>query len=354
MARCLALLAVPALLSSSAWASPEAKPSAPRRILAVTAAVVPGFVLRGAGSFVVGDRPRTARRLATLGAIGLGAMVVAGIPLGVTGAPPVLTIPGVPILLAGAALYVPSWLADVWVAAGLDAHAGDGRTPPPYAIELGSSWVHDPFRDRALVRGAVRFEVGPVAVGTQGWVDPGGDDKLLEASASWRFHGEHRAATSTDDTTRYGVRLTARGHRDDVDDVTTLSGELEAWGRLDLVRLDPVLRGTFLDAAIGYGVERVGYARDAGKDEHDWNGLQTGRLAWGAYLLDRGELQIFYNHRRDDLVGGLPAYRASGFLGSVGTDVVLPVAGPWFVRGALEIGNAWVTTLALRYHGGLR
>lgn len=326
-----------------------------RRALAITVAVGPGVLLRGSGSYVLGTRTRTAKRLATIGAIGLGTMVAGGLPLGLTGAPAFISIPAVPIVLAGASLYVPTWLADIWIAAGLDRHRGFARAVPPYMLEVGTSWVHDPFRERGLARAAGRVALGRLDLGAQTMIDAEAEDKLLEGSASWRLYGKPATGELTPDTTRFGVRVKVRGHRDDVDDVTTFTGDLEVWGRYDLVRLDDKLGGTFIDSAVGLGLERASYGRDAGFDEHDWNGVTLGRIAWGAYLFDRGEAQIFYSHRRDDMVGGTAAWRLAGFIGSVGGEAIVPLGrSPWMLRGSLEIGNAWVSTLAIRYHGGLR
>lgn len=329
--------------------------SGPRRALAIAVAAGPGFFLRGSGSYVLGTRTRTAKRLAKFGAIGLGTMIAAGLPLGITGAPDFVSIPAVPLILAGASFYVPTWFADLWVVTGLDKHHGFARALPPYAIELGTSWVHDPFRERGLARAAGRIALGRLDLGAQTMIDAEGEDKLLEGSASWRLHGKPATGELTPDTTRYGVRVNVRGHRDDVDDVTTLTGDLVVWGRYDLVRLDDRLDGTFIDSAIGLGLERASYGRDAGFDEHDWNGLTIGRIAWGAYLFDRGEAQIFYSHRRDDMVGGPAAWRLAGFIGSIGGEAIVPLGrSPWMLRGSLELGNAVVSTLAIRYHGGLR
>jgi hypothetical protein len=87
---------------------------------------------------------------------------------------------------------------------------------------------------------------------------------------------------------------------------------------------------------------------------HELHSLLLGRFAWGTYLGDRGELALFYDHRRDSMAGGLAAGRAAGFVGSFGAALELLVSGPWAVRAELEIGTAYVSTVALRYHGGPR
>jgi hypothetical protein len=52
------------------------------------------------------------------------------------------------------------------------------------------------------------------------------------------------------------------------------------------------------------------------------------------------------------MVGGLAAWRAAGYVGSFGANLDLRIGGPWAVRTTFEVGNAYVTSFALRYHGG--
>jgi hypothetical protein len=108
------------------------------------------------------------------------------------------------------------------------------------------------------------------------------------------------------------------------------------------------LGGTFLEVSVGMGLEKVTYA-DLVSDK---NSLFLGRFAWGLYLGARSELTAFYDHRRDSLAGGIAAGRAAGFVGSVGTNVDLRIGGPFALIAELEIGNGWVTTAGIRYHGG--
>jgi len=152
---------------------------------------------------------------------------------------------------------------------------------------------------------------------------------------------------------RDGSRLVARAglrvHRDDDDRVTLTTGEAELRGRLDLAHIDSVLDGTFVDLSAGIGIEHASYTGAA-----DNNSLLLGGFAWGIYLGERGEATLFYDNRRDSLAGGLPWLHTAGFVGSFGTAVDILVAPHWAVHAGLEVGNAWVTTLAVRYHGGGR
>ncbi len=112
----VALLVGPAHADDAGSASPP-KITRQRRIAAVAAAIMPGIVVRGSGSYLVHER-RSARRLATIAAIGLGGMLVGGAPLLYTAANPYSVI-GFPVLIAGAGLFGTTWFSDIAIAAGM-------------------------------------------------------------------------------------------------------------------------------------------------------------------------------------------------------------------------------------------
>ena len=352
-----ALAAAVALIASAQGAraepEPESEPPARevsrgRRALAVGAAIVPGVVVRGAGSWVVGER-RAARRLFGVAAVGAALAVAGGAVVALSGGAPE-SLPAVPLLLVGTGLVVPTWFADIWVAAGGARLDGRPRAIAPWSLELGTWWLRDPFRQRGLARAAATVDAGRLGFGAGALVDAQGAASTFDGEARWRFLGAAPTGAPIADGSRLFVRAGLRRHRDAVDDVTLVTGEAELVGRLDLRHLDRALDNTFVEATAGVGVERAAYPNG----EHDLSSVMLGRFSGGVYLGARGEATIFYDHRRDSLAGGLAAYRASGFFGSVGGAVDVRVAGPWAVRASLEVGNAWVTAFALRYYGGAR
>lgn len=324
-----------------------AAPSTTRRLAAIGAAIVPGVIVRGAGSWVVGEK-RAAGRLAATAAIGLGAIVAGGTAVGISGGSP-YTLVGIPLVVLGTGLVLPTWFSDVWVAAGGGAIGRTRRAPAPWTLEAGSVYLRDPFRHRALVHAAARVERGRLGVGASALRDAAGDATTGDVEVRWRLAGAAAHGGVIADGSRLGVRAAGRLHRDDADDVTLATAELELYGRLVLDHLHPALGGTFVELATGAGVERATYAMDA----HDVDGIMLGRFAWGAYV-GASELSAFYDHRRDHLAGGFPAGRAAGFVGSFGAIADVRLGGPWALHGAVEVGNAWVTTLAVRYQGGAR
>jgi len=334
---------------AAAVASAPPAPSTRRRLAAIGAAIFPGVLVHGAGSFVLGER-RTAKRLLVVEGVGVAAAVLGAAAVGGTGGSPYAVWPGVPLALTGVGLFLPTWLADIWVAAGGERVRGGPRGTPPWSLELSALGLRDPYRTRALAGAAARVELGRLGLGAAGLLDAQGDARTGELEARWRICGAAAAAGPIAEGSRLFVRVAARYHRDDPDDVSLATAEAEVVLRAELRRLDPLLAGMFAQLSTGLGVERATYARDA----HDVGALLLGGFAWGAYLGRRGEVALFYDHRRDHLAGGLFTGRASGFVGSFGVGAQLAVAGPWGVRGEVQVGNAWVGTLALRYEGGSR
>jgi hypothetical protein len=321
--------------------------SASRRAAAIAVAIFPGVLVHGAGSWVLG-RNRAAKWLAVTGAIGVAGMVVGGVPIGLSGSSPYTIREGVPLVVSGTGLFLSSWLADVWVAAGGAELPATPLALPPWLVEVATTWQHDAYRERALLGGAGHLELGRLGLDAGGYVDARNASRSGEVGARWRLLGPAATGRAVADGSRVVVRAAARLDRDDDDQVTLVTAEVELSGRLDLDRLDPEIRGNFVELLVGGGLTRTGYP----EGRHDAAALLLAGFAWGVYLGNRGEAELFYDHRRDGLAGGLDASHAAGFVGSFGGSTELRVTGPWAVRGQLQIGNAWVTTLGIRYRGG--
>lgn len=336
----------PAAYADEDEATPRRISSA-RRAAAVLAAIGPGLVLRGLGSWIV-DEHRTAKHLAATAGVGIGALLVGGIPIAASGANPYSIEPGAPIAIAGVGAVLSSWWADIAVAAGVD-RSGTARAAPPWSLELATIWLRDPYRERGLGRLAATVALGRLGFGAAAMIDAENVARDAELEVRTRIFGAPATGEPIAHGDRLVVRTAGRIHRDDDDRVTIATGELEVQGRLDLVWLDDALAGTFAGVSTGIGVERASYA-----GVHDTNSLLLGTFSWGVYLGRRGEASVFYDHRRDSLAGGIAAGRAAGFVGSLGGGVDVMVAPRWAVRGQLEFGNAWVSTLAVRYQGGPR
>lgn len=318
-----------------------------RRAAAIALAIVPGVVLRGTGSWIVGDK-RSAKKLAITAAGGLAVAGGLGGLIGLSGANPYTTV-AVPLVLTGAGALLTSWAADIYVAAGGRRMRTSARATSPWSIEAGETWLHDAYRERLHARAAGRFALGRVDLGGMGLFDVGGDGWLAYGDARVRLLGAAATDEIIEDGSRLWARVGGRVQRDDDDRVTQVVGEIEVGGRLDLRHFDRALASSFGELSVGLGALHATYAGET----NDLDSILLSRFAWGMYV-PGGEVSLFYDHRRDGLAGGIAAYRAAGFVGSVGATADLRVNGPWAIRGELQIGNAWLTTLAFAYRGGGR
>lgn len=319
--------------------------STARRAIATAAAIMPGFLVRGMGSWLVDEKP-AAKKLALAGGGGLVVAALAGLLVGGSGGNP-YTVPAVPLVVGGAGVFLTTWVADVFAAAGGERVCGQPLALPRYSVELGSTWQRDAYRGRLFGRAAGRVALGRLDVGAATLLHAGGDALLGFADARLRLAGAAATGSEIADGSKLVVRIGGRLQRDAVDRVTQRVAEIEVGGRFDLRRLDRVLHASFVEGSTGVGAVSVRYTDEVS----DLAGILLARFAWGVYV-PGGELSAYYDHRRDGIAGGIAAGRAAGFVGSVGAIADVAVVGPWAVRGELQFGNAWLTTLALSYRGG--
>jgi hypothetical protein len=321
--------------------------SAARRAAAIAAAIVPGAVVHGAGAYVLGDHATTKHLLLMeaigIAAAGLGAALVQG-----SRGSEYTVEPGVPLLIAGAGLILPSWFDDLWVAAGGTRSRGTAIGAPPWSLELGTTYMNDAYRRRGLVRAAATVDVGRFGFAAGAYLDSDNQSRTGDLEVRYLIAGDPTRSRAIADGSRLVARAAVRYLRDDPDMFSTDTVEGELIGRLALSHVDPLLAGTFAEVSTGFGVDRVNYSTGA----HDHDTLLLGTFAWGMYLGARGEWTVFYDHRRDGLAGGFDAWRGAGFVGSFGSQATVRISGPWAARAEMQFGNAMLTTLALQYRGG--
>ncbi len=321
--------------------------STARRVGAIGAALGPGLLFRGVGSYVVGEK-RAAKRLAITGGIGLASLIAGGVTIIASGASE-NTVAAIPLVLFGAGVIFPTWFADIAVAAGLSPDGGLAKAAPPWSIELGTLWLNDPFRSRGLGTLAVQVELGRVGIGATALLDTEGAQDTEALESRFRVFGPapSGALLTSGHSDRLHVAAAVRRHRDDPDDVTLQTAELDLRGRLELVHLDRALTRQFIDGNLGVGIERAGYPRD----EHDLSSILLAGFAYGVYVGRGSELAVYYDHRRDSMAGGIAASRAAGFVGSIGGRLLARLDSHWAVRGEVQVGNGWLWSMGLRYEG---
>lgn len=348
LAAVLALaLAVPP--SARADPPPPPPPSKARRALAITAAVVPGIVVRGAGHWTVRDR-RAARRLLILEGIGLGLAVAGGAPIALSAAAGE-TMPGLALVVPGVGLFVGSFAADIWGAAGGAAIAGAPLPADELQLALGTTIVADPrVPFEALATAAVDARRGRAIGGVSGWLGDGTWQVGVTGAA--RVVGPRPGGAAPTDGTSLDLVLTAAEERRAAEDFSVTNFDAGVRARLDLFHVAPSLRGTFLRAGLGLGAERIRYPL-AAVAAADVSGIFTGHFAWGFTLGDGRrralEAEVFYEHRRDRLAGGLTLpSTTNGFVGTFGASVAA-WRDRWGLALDVEAGSAWVFSLAARH-----
>ena len=283
-----------------------------RRAAATVTAVVPGVLVHGTGHFVA-KQPKTAKRLLLLEGIGLGTIAATLGAVALTGASRRFVGPLAAGTVLGVGLFSASLLADVYgVAMPETARGAPAFKLPWLTTETGVFYRYDPqFAGRFLLANAIdgivrerhhlRFELQTVPAG-----DPLLRGRSLYGARVWKDHGG-----SFVDLEAAFVHQRAPN-----DGFFRTTFEAAVRARLDLVHLGPTLRGAYAEARVGTGVSAL-RSRDL---DNDLDSLLLARIATGAYVgHGRGEVELYYDHRRDTLAGGLvlPSITA-GYLGYVG------------------------------------
>ncbi|HEX5659979.1 MAG TPA: hypothetical protein VFX59_22440 [Polyangiales bacterium] len=326
-------------------------------VLAGGLAVVPGFVVHGAGAFTIGDR-RAARRLLITEAIGLGALIGGGTLLAVTGTSRRMIGVVAPITIAGFGLFMLSWLADIYAATtgGRDAHAPGFS--PRYDAELGYAYVHDPqFRYGSFATLHADLRAHDLRLSPDAWIALDDDNQRFTLELAYRPFGRTPRRAAPDGS--YAELATAfRHHRFGSDDFAVITPMWWIQARLDLARVAPTLAGAFVEGQLGAGLELYDFDVRGSKLGDNAFGLLLSRFGFGAYFGDggarSGELFAYYDHRHDDFAAGLGVQGiGSGILGHVGARGHYFITRNWGVSGLVELGSALVTSLAVRYRGGM-
>ena len=319
------------------------------RALAVAIAVGPGAVVHGAGHWALG-RPKTAARLALIQGAGLGGMVVGLAGLAVTGASRYVVAPLALATIAGAGLFALPWLADIYGSAALPDGASAAPTRAPVLIsELGHRYVWDAqFRYRHfLVQGAdLRFS--RLRLAQSGWFALDDDNARMRLLVAHRLSGPTPDEVSADGSF-LDLEAALTHHRFDSDGFRSLTGEVSLNLRRDLAGMDRALGGSFVEAGAGLALQRFEYRVPGVSIDADTNDLLLARFAFGFYLGEAGEAQLYYDHRHDDFAAGLELTGlGSGVAGHFGADARW-FWGQWGVRAEGQVGSAWLGGLSLMF-----
>lgn len=366
----LALLCAVSCLFTSALAAPatdevppaDPAPPAPSQTtdpldpgpLSIGAAVIPGVLVHGAGTYVAGDKAGGKALLYAEG-IGLGLILIGGGGLAITGASRRLAGPLTYTTGAGAGLFLGSWVVDLYGAATGGREVAPGRALPSYQLAAGWRYVYDPqFEYRHFAHLDGQWRLGATAFDATLWQAVDDGNQRISGGVSHRLLGDIKDRQRGDHLT---VRGGAIWHDYDTEGFSTLSLEGALSGRLDLDAIGDAFRGAFIDASGGWALEFYDYdlpGVSLGEDTFD---LLLMRVGLGAYLGGGpygGEISVYYDHRRDDLAGGYSADGIGvGFLGSLGLAGVIPINDHWAIDLDAQYGSAVILGAGLRYRGGV-
>lgn len=321
-----------------------------RRWAALGASLVPGILVHGAGSWVIGERD-TARRLLyiELAGIGLAAGSLAG--LAYTGAARAFVAPLAALGMFGVGAFGVSFLADVYNVAA--PPEGWGRSPNRVSLveaSVGYTYLHQQqFRFSHLLRYSLQARGGRVLVGAAGSLAPrdAHDHTLLEAG--YRFWGATPSHEQHDGSfleARAGLYRTRYAE----EDFTTRGHQLLLTARLDSERWAPEIHGAFAEASLGYA-RRVSEFDMLSAKQVD--ALLLGGFAFGVYHGEPERLggwsKLYYDHRHDGYAAGLltPGL-GSGVIGHFGLEVHHYLSSRFGLSVVTELGSAWLLTTLLR------
>lgn len=363
--RLAALLIIPLLLAATevvaeeppeAAAATPAEESRPRYgLLPALAALVPGQVVHGSGHMVAGDF-ETAYRLLALESSGLGAMGAGALALGLSHGSRYLSGVGAALVVTGFGLFSASGVADIYGAATGGRWAGTPRRRLP-PMELGASYayVHDPLQagsSYAVLEGEGRL--GSVRLSPSVWLGMDADTQRYRLGLAYVLFGPRAAPwpLSVD-----GSRLELRGavsyDRFGEERFKVLGVDVTVQGRLDLGRLGRSLRGSFAELELGWGMQLHAFPAGGVSLGDEYRDQLLAGFTIGFYLGGRGELGLYYDHRRDGLVGGIGIGKGwDGAMGHVGLRGWAYLLGDWGLVMEAAVGSAYMGRLGIIYRPG--
>ena len=337
-------VSVAALLVAAAPAradvdKPAAKSTAPRvkpGVLAVVTAVVPGFVTSGAGTWVAGDK-RTAKRLFHVQLLGLGIASAGALPMFLTGASRRTTAMTMPLVLTGSGIFFGSWMADIVAAATGGTSLRPGPAPR-LELELGYAYAYEPQFDYAnFAVAGLDLRRGDTRGSAETWIALDDDAQRVRGEVAWRRW--QRA-----DGSFLEGELAATFDRLGDFDVEVYTVEASVLGRYDMARLGSPLRGAFMEIGLGVGIEHYRFANGA-----LWVDLPLARAGYGLYL-GRGEAQVYYDHRHDEITGGLgTGLQFDGPYGHFGLEGHYWITDRVGVEAQMEVGSAALGRAAVKW-----
>ncbi len=327
-------------------------PSGPKRALAVGAAVVPGALVHGSGSYVLG-RSETAEALLWTELGGIGLIGTGGYALFATGAARNLVGVAATGLVAGFGLFGISWLADLHAVTAPEGGWGRAaRMAPIWEAEVGYRYVYDPrFDYRHFSVTGASWWLGRWRFSPSFWAEPDAINSRLRMVVAHRLLGPSRAVRG-EDGSLLEIRLAGTEHRFPRERFTLGTAEWMVSGRLDLQRLGPHLQGSFAELGVGVGFQTTRFGlREV---ESMMESLLLSRIAFGIYVGDQrssgGEWSVYYDHRHDGFAAGMQMPGpGAGTIGHLGLQGHHYFDERWGVGADFRLGSAYVLGASARF-----
>jgi hypothetical protein len=334
---------------ASAVPAPSAEPRAPSPWPEL-AAVVPGVLIHGSGTWLQG-RTETSERLLVAEGSGLLATFISGAILFRTGAARNLVGPAALVAVAGVSTFGLSLLSSLY--ATWAPQDGWGEADPRSALlesSLGYTYVTDPqfaFHHFLTTRVDALLGAEPtvhLVLATAHAPDQG--NQRYDLSSGLRLLEKRPSAARAPDGTYLEPRLGFSVHRFDSSGFVTRVLELELKARLDSGRLLPDVRGAFFQLGAGWAEQWFAFDLP-GVQALNASSLLLAHAGFGVYVRRCAEIELYYDHRHDGFAGGLTANGlGSGVAGHFGLRGQVTVSPRWGLEAETQIGSAWVLGLA--------
>lgn len=363
----IAAAAPPALLEPiPALAAPELIEPRARPPWPELAAVFPGALIFGSGTWLQ-SRTATSERLLLLEGASLLAIVAGGLVVYETGAARHWAGPAELTIGLGAGTLSASFLANLYATwAPQTGWAGPEPSLPLLRASVGYLYAADPqFDDHHFLTTELDARLGPwhLELDTAHSPDPG--NQRLELLAGFRALGQGAPGARAGSSSFLEPQIGFSSHRFDGDGFVSSVLQLAVDSRLDAQQLLPDVQGGFFQAMAGVGRQWLAFDVP-GTRAQDVSSLLLLRMGFGLYLgrapavlptgapaLNAGELEFYYDHRRDGFAGGLKTGGPiSGFAGHLGLSGEYRFSEAWGLRALGEVGSHWVFGISALLRAG--
>lgn len=352
----------------TATAPADAAPPLLRSPWPELAAVFPGVLVHGFGTWLQGRR-KTSERLLMLEGASLLALALGGVVIYETGAARDLAGPAMLTIATGVGTFGSSLLANLYATWAPPAGWGEPQRRLPRLVSaLGYTYVADALLgDHHFMTARVDGRFGAWHVGVDAAISPSPGREQLAARAGFRWLGPRATRQLASDGSYLEPRLGVVSERFDRYGFATRGIEAAIEGRLDSARWLPDVHGAFFQAAVGLARHWTEFDVPGTNVTEPSDQLLV-RSGFGLYIgarsieaspalagvLPGGEVEIYYDHRRDGLAGGIKTLGPnSGFAGHVGLRAEYYPSTAWGVNASIERGSTWVLGSAVSFRTGL-